>query len=219
MSQKIFIAESVRLVEAFYGDLLYNFDQFESIKDHLEALASRMWEGVQEKHEGILNEISNYHWKYLGKGTQMLAEAGLDHEDCRQAIANEYGFRRWSEILHLTRPYNFNFERAINLMLAGELAELEKLLSSEDKLLNSKSDYGHKATLLHYAVSNGVELWRQRVPMNLPEIVEMLIEKGINTRAKMKVYNGEYSASELLLSSAHPLEAGLLPELRKLFHV
>ncbi|MEM7380392.1 MAG: hypothetical protein AAF361_04245 [Bacteroidota bacterium] len=219
MSQKIFIPKSVSLVEAFYGDLLYDFDQFESIKDHLEALASRMWEGVQQKHKGILNEISNYHWKYLGKGTAMLAEAGLDHEDCRQAIANEYGFRRWSEVLYLTRPYNINFEKAINLMLDGDRNELEKLLSDDDKLLNSKSDYGHKATLLHYAVSNGVELWRQRVPLNLPEVVAMLIQKGINTRAKMKVYNGEYAPAELLLSSAHPLEAGVLPELRKLFQV
>ncbi|NAS12714.1 hypothetical protein [Poritiphilus flavus] len=219
MSQKIYIPESVRAVSDFYGDLLYDIDQFENIKDHLEAIAARMWEGVQQKHDGVLNEISNYHWKHLGKDKATLVEEDLDHEDCRQAIANEFGFRRWSEVLHLNRPYNGDFERAINLMLAGELKELDILLTANDKLLNSKSDYGHKATLLHYAVSNGVELWRQRVPLNLPEIVELLIQKGINTRAKMKVYNGEYAAAELLLSSAHPLEAGVLPELRKLFQV
>lgn len=67
--------------------------------------------------------------------------------------------------------------------------------------------------LLHYVASNGVELWRQNVPRNLPAICEMLLLKGANASAKMSVYGGYYDTLSLLLTSAHPKAAGLMDEL------
>jgi hypothetical protein len=61
-----------------------------------------------------------------------------------------------------------------------------------------------------------VEIWRQQVPLNLPETVSYLLEEGANPGAKMKVYGGEYTAAELLLSSLHPRNAGIFEELRML---
>lgn len=204
-------------IEKFYGDLLTKIDHYRHVKDHLGDLSLRMWEGVQSKNEAILIEISNYHWQHLGKSATVLREAKLSEADCKQAIANEFGFRRWTEVEHMTSPYNLAFEQTINAMLEGDLAEVKKRISANASLVNCKSPYGHKATLLHYAASNGVELWRQKVPLNLPEIVGYLIAQGANKRAKMKVYGGEYMAGELLLSSAHPENAGISKKLRKQF--
>ena len=203
-------------LEEFYGDLLVNIDHYTSIKDHLRALSFRMWEGVKSKNDAIFNEISNYHWKHLGKSASTLLAAELTEEDCKQTIANEYGFRRWTEVEHMNSPYNKTFESVVNTMLNGDLAKVKIYISDNIGLVNQKSQYGHKATLLHYAASNGVEIWRQRVPLKLPEIVSYLIEQGANKNAKMKVYGGEYTAAELLPSSAHPKEAGVASELRKL---
>ncbi|MEX0289173.1 MAG: hypothetical protein AB3N14_08665 [Flavobacteriaceae bacterium] len=214
---KIYKHKTVAELEKFYGDLLTNVGHYKSVRDHLRVLASRMWEGVRDQKDAVLNEISNYHWQHLGKSKAALIAEDLSEDDCRQAIANEFGFRRWTEVEHMGSPYNLPFEKAINTMLAGDLTQLKKDVSQDPKLLNYKSSYGHKATLLHYAASNGVELWRQKVPLNLPDIVSYLIEAGANTRAKMKVYGGEYTAAELVPSSAHPINAGIITELRSQF--
>ncbi len=216
---KIYKSKVVQELEVFYGELLYEIGQFSTIRDHMSALASRMWEGVRAENEAVFIEISNYHWDHLGKSPKVLAGTNLSEESCKQTIANEFGFRRWSEVQHLDFPYNYKFESTVNLFLEGNFVELKAAINEQEELLNHKSDYGHKATLLHYAASNGVELWRQKVPLNISEMVAFLIEKGINTKAKMKVYNGEYKAAELLLSSAHPRDAGVLKALRKNFNI
>lgn len=206
---------TVTELEAFYGDLLTKIDGYSSIKDHLSDLAVRMWEGVLTKNEAVFKEISNYHWAHLGKSVENLIAAKLTLDDCKKAIANEYGFRRWTEVQHINNRYNVVFENTVNAMLEGDSETVKKNISEKEGLVNIKSLYGHKATLLHYATSNGVELWRQKVPMNLPEIVDYLIQQGANKKAKMKVYGGEYTAAELLPSSAHPYDAGIMNELKK----
>ena len=215
---EVYKPEVVKELEAFYGNLLTDLDAYSAIKEHLGALASRMWEGVQSKNSAVLIEISNYHWAHLGKSVAVLAEAQLTEADCQKAIANEYGFRRWTEVQHMDNPYNKKFERTINAMLGGDFEAVKKNIAKRNNLVNTKSYYGHQATLLHYAASNGVELWRQKVPRNLPDIVRFLIDQGANKKAKMKVYGGEYTAAELLPSSAHPREAGLIEKLTPLLN-
>lgn len=214
---EVYIAKHVREICDFYGSLLQDFEAYPTIEAHLGALSSRMWEGVRHGNEAVLKEISNYHRAHLGRDTKAILASDLTEEDCRKAIANEYGFRRWSEVSHQTQPYEIKFEFAVDTLLAGRLNELKKLIGENPWLGNFKSRYGHHATLLHYSVSNGVEMWRQQVPLNLAEIVRFLLESGVNTQARMNVYGGEYTASELLPSSAHPRDAGIFRDLQELF--
>ena len=200
----------------FYGPLLRQQANFASVHHHLEALANRMWEGVQDKNVAIYSEIANYHKEHLGRNIEVLKRLDLDLEACRKTIAHEYGFRRWTEVTHQSQPYDLIFEHTIDAMLEGNTRDFRQNLIQHPFLTDRKSAYGHQATLLHYAVANGVEMWRQQVPLNLAESVEFLLERGINTQAKMKVYGGEYRAAELLMSSAHPREAGLTGELHRL---
>lgn len=213
---KIYKPQAVADLQEFYGELLVNMGQYHTIHEHLKTVSKRMWQGVRSGNEAVLQEIRNNHWSHLGRPTADLVRIGLTEEDCMQAIANEFGFRRWSEVAHMNVPYDMQFESVVNAILGGRMTEVEKYVSQNGDLINKKSSYGHKASLLHYSVSNGVELWRQQVPSNLPEIVGYLIRKGANKQAKMLVYGGEYTASELLLSSAHPRDAGILEDLRKL---
>ncbi len=213
---KIYKPSTVADLQQFYGDLLLEMGRFPTIYEHLKALSARMWEGVQANKEAVLQEISNYHWSYLGRPTSDLSRIGLTEADCRQTIANEYGFRRWTEVAHMSIPYDQKFESLVNAVLEGSLNAVRNYITENAELLNQKSAYGHKASLLHYTVSNGVEFWRQQVPENLPEIARFLVDSGANKNAKMLVYGGEYTASELLLSSAHPQNAGVLEALRKI---
>ncbi len=210
---KIYIPSIVQDLKLFYGELLYDIASFPNIPAHLAALAKYMYKGVKQKQPVIFTEISNYHKDYLGK-KDTINPATFTLADCQQTIANEYGFPNWESVEQLGNlQYDFQFERAVNLLLAGDLDALQQLITSFPYLLTATSLYGHQATLLHYAGSNGVEFWRQQVPMNLPAITSYLLEAGADKNATMKVYGGDFDTYALLVSSAHPKAAGILEEM------
>lgn len=212
----IYTPKIVDQLRVFYGDLLQRQDTYQSIASHLEALAGRMWEGVREGNEIVFQEIANYHSDHLGRSYEVLGGLNLNISDCLHAIANEYGFKHWAEAAQQLMPYEMEFERTVDRLLAGDIGGLKGSLGRNPALIRKHSRYGHGATLLHYTVSNGVEIWRQQVPINLPDLVTYLLENGADPSAKMKVYGGEYTSSELLLSSLHPRNAGIFDELRHL---
>ena len=213
---KLHIPDHVQHLKEFYGALLYNLEAFPNITAHLAALAQRMHEGVKRKEQFILQEISNYHKDYLGKIDQIDSES-FSLAACRQTIANEHGFSDWTAVEQLGNiSYDLDFESAVNDLLAGNLTSLEKLISAKPDLLVSRSVYGHNATLLHYTASNGVEMWRQQVPLNLPEITALLLDAGADKAATMSVYNGEFITYELLVTSIHPLKAGIMEKMKSI---
>ncbi len=213
---EIHLPKAVAESREFYAEVLARRATYASIGAHLEAMALRMWEGLQAGNDVVFMEISGFHRDHLGRSPEVLRSLSLKEADCRQAIANEYGFSRWTEVAALWLPYDMLYEETVDLMLAGEIEQLKERIGKNPALLQQKSRYGHRATLLHYAVGNGVEIWRQQLPMNLPDIVGFLLEKGASPWAKMQVYGGEYTAAELLLSSMHPRNAGIFEELRSL---
>jgi len=62
-----------------------------------------------------------------------------------------------------------------------------------------------------------VAFWRQQVPLNLVAITEFLLEAGADRRATMKVYGGAFDTYSLLVTSVHPLAAGILEEMKVVF--
>jgi hypothetical protein len=103
---------------------------------------------------------------------------------------------------------------AVDTLLRGDIQKLRGLLAADPSLVHQRSSFGHHATLLHYVGSNGVETYRQRVPMNLAEITRLLIEAGANVNAKANMYGGS-TALGLLVTSDHPAKAGVTSEVRK----
>ena len=72
--------------------------------------------------------------------------------------------------------------------------------------MGARSQYGHSATLLHYAGTNGVESYRQVVPLNLAEIVDFLIAAGADQHSKANIYGGS-TPRQLFESSKHSYES------------
>ncbi len=214
----VYMPKEVEALSIFYGERLTKLQKYGSVTGHLEALSKRMHEGAQTKQSCILKEISNYHPQFLGKSTKELEEINFSLNDCKITIANEYGFALWTDVesLHAT-AYDLEFEKAVNALLCGEIDLLTALVSNRPALVRQRSQYGHGATLLHYTASNGVEMWRQKVPKNLQEIICFLLESGTEKAATMKVYGGDFDTKTLLASSVHPAEVGLLEELLILF--
>ncbi|MEL6253928.1 MAG: hypothetical protein AAFR87_18105 [Bacteroidota bacterium] len=212
---KIYKHPDVQQVQDFYGDLLLNFYESYSVGEHLKLLADRLWEGMQNREEVVAIELSNYHPEYLGQKWNQLSSKQLDKVDAFRCIASQYGFGEWKNVEALDeQDYDPNFEKLVDLVLNGNLSKVKSLLELQPKLINQQSSYGHGASILHYCASNGLELWRQQVPGNLVAISNLLIENGADKQANMKVYGGEFTPLPLLETSAHPLEAGIMEEMK-----
>ncbi len=97
----------------------------------------------------------------------------------------------------------------MDTLLSGDVKRLHGLLSSNPSLIYRRSSFGHRSTLLHYAGSNGVETYRQRVPLNLAEITCLLVEAGADVNATANMYGGGSTALGLLVTSDHPAKAGV----------
>ena len=209
----IYTPEVVQEILVFYGPLL-ELSKFEGeISQHLNQLSERLYEGIQQGHHGALTEVNNYHPECLGIPIESLKKKDLTLETAQQTIASEYGFKDMRSVIEQGGNYKPLFEEAVFLLLQGDLPALRKRITAHPELLTARSHYGHGATLLHYTANNGIEIWRQVVPENLPEIAKWLINQRADKNATMSVYGGHHAPYFLATSSAHPYDAGIAAEL------
>ena len=103
----------------------------------------------------------------------------------------------------------------MDAILSGNVDQLRTLLEKNPSLIHQQSDFGHQSTLLHYVGCNGVETYRQVIPMNLAEIAQVLIEAGADVNATAGMYGGDSTTIGLLVTSAFPAEAGVVDEVVK----
>ncbi|HEX2520945.1 MAG TPA: hypothetical protein VHP35_02400, partial [Terriglobia bacterium] len=119
----------------------------------------------------------------------------------------EYGFKAWKEVESIGETSSdVDFENAVNTMLSGGMPSLKAQIGRRPDLLRARSRYGHSATLLHYAGTNGVESYRQVVPLNLSDIVDFLIASGADHGCQANIYGGS-TFRALFESSKHSYES------------
>ncbi len=215
MTPSIYKAPVVGQLQAFYGALLMPQTKL-TIKEQLLQIAEQLLEGISTDFLPVFHQINNYHPDFLGHPIEKLRHLEWTEQEAQQCIASEYGFMDWKEVEALNTDYDVAFEQAVQAIIHGNEAKLQQLLDRHPYLTKAKSPYGHRAALLHYTASNGVEMWRQQVPSNLPKITQILLENGADKKVTMKVYGGQFTTLELLQTSAHPKAAGLLDEMVRL---
>ena len=180
------------------------------ILEHLSLISEALYQGLSQKVDCLFTQLNNYNPNFIGQSIEQLKSREYNLTECQYTIAREYGFEEWNDIQKLKRTtYNIEFEHCVEAIITGDLNNLRSILTSSPTLISQQSQYGHKASLIHYTASNGMELWRQQVPQNLVEIIGLLIEYGANKDAKMDVYGGQFTAYELYTSSVHPKHAAI----------
>jgi ankyrin repeat protein len=138
--------------------------------------------------------------------------------DAQLVIAREHGFESWPkfakhiEALNRKNSPATNFEAAVDAVIAGNAAELQRLLRENPQLIRERSPRRHRATLLHYAAANGVEDYRQKTPANIVQITEILLKARAEVNAVGDMYGGS-TALGLAATSVHPVLAGVQREL------
>jgi ankyrin repeat protein len=135
------------------------------------------------------------------------------------ALAREFGFASWPQVARhvqdLQREHSTisAFESAVDAIVGGDLATLEKVLREQPALATARSTREHGATLLHYVSANGVEDYRQKTPPNIVEIAALLLRAGADVNAESIAYGGRSNTLGLTATSYHPEAAGVQLEL------
>jgi hypothetical protein len=197
-----------------YDRLWSDFPEEYTVRSFLEAQAICLTQAQQQQNPSACVQISNWHPAWLGKSAEQILEAAFSEADGRLTLAKEYGFSDWTQVEAVgDGALNVDFETAVNAIISGQTDTLQTLLSSSPELIKQRSQFGHGATLLIYIAANGVETWRQKVPANAVEITRILLDAGADVNAKATVYGAQYDTMALLMSSAHPAQAGLTEQL------
>lgn len=200
----------VKAVATLHQGLLERYPGTLSVQEVVHTQADTLWEAHASKDPVACVQLSNWLPRCIGKQESEILETPLSIEEAKLAVSREHGFTGW-EVLHQsdTIKLDASFEEAVASVLKGDIKALRLQLEAEPGLVRSQSAYGHQATLLHYLGSNGVETWRQVVPMNAVEVATLLIDVGADKEAQMAVYGGQFTPLELMSTSAHPQAAGI----------
>jgi len=189
MNPKIYIHENTHKVYNLHKKAIEQVKPTTTILEQLTAFSNTLLEAWKNRNPVCKGQINNWHPDFIGQSLDLIFKAEFTLVDARLSIAKDCGFANWEAVEKQGNiPFNLVFEKAVDTLLAGDLASLKTQIKEQSNLLNLRSFYGHQATLLHYAGSNGVEMWRQQTPYNLPEIVQFLLDAGADKNAKMKVY-------------------------------
>lgn len=166
-------------------------------------IAPRVRKGVERvmKHLGITEDAAS-------RGACTLTRAQF-------ALAREFGFASWPQFARhveaLARAHSpiAGFEAAVDAVVGGDLATLERLLNEHPALATARSTREHGATLLHYVSANGVENYRQKTPPNIVAIAALLLRAGADVNAESIAYGGRSNTLGLTATSYHPEAAGV----------
>lgn len=211
----VYVSDQVREVERLHRDLLTEAARHLPIRDQLDRQAHRIVEGHKAGDSAVITHVTCWHPTLVCHPTDEIMTGPFTLDDARQTVAREYGFADWSDVeARGANPPDPDFEIAVDTLLRGDVEASRGLLTDDPSLIHRRSSFGHRSTLLHYVGSNGVETYRQRVPMNLAEIAHLLVEAGADVNARAEMYCGS-TALGLLVTSDHPAKAGVTAEVVK----
>ena len=135
--------------------------------------------------------------------------------DAQLMIARTHGFDSWARFSKHLKGLSqkdsaiARFEAAADAVIKGDLKKVKRLLRDDPSLVHARSTREHGATLLHYVSANGVEGYRQKTPVNIVEIAELLLKAGAEVDAEADVYGGGSTTLGLVATSVHPFRAGV----------
>ena len=214
----VYVDPRVQKVIDLYADVIAGDFYSLPVSRQLEVQAARLTDAHHKGDDSVCFQIGSWHPGLVGKQDDAILNHRFSIDDGRTTIAREYGFKDWDGVNSNgpTRS-NVKFENAVNTMLSGNLALLESLIGESPDLISARSQYGHSATLLHYAGTNGVESYRQVVPLNLAEIVDFLIASGADLKSKAAIYGGS-TPRELFKTSKHSQDSGVYKDVIAVFN-
>lgn len=195
-----------------FGDSLDQKHHLNTV-DYLFSLAERLVVGHQQHHPGIGFICARF---FQTPSVDTMFDMPFTLDNALWCITQEHSYQDWDDAISRNDKPNAEFENLIDTLLMGDIKKLTHALKAKPEMIHQTSHYPHKATLLHYSGSNGVEGYRQIVPSNLALCIEQLILAGADIEQKTTIYGGS-TAQELLVTSKHPYQAGVIEDAKNIY--
>ena len=209
----VYVCSGVQQVSDLHKEMLRAYPGRFLVINVLERQAETLLKAYEQSNPVVCIQLSNWLKDCIGRSPEAILGMGLGLQDMRLCVAHEHGYPNWEvATARGDLPLDPEFEMAVDAVVHGRIEALGEMVEGNPGLVHRASNYGHEAMLLHYVAANGVETWRQMVPSNAAAIARLLIERGADRNARMRVYGGHHTTLELLLTSAHPAEAGVTDE-------
>jgi len=210
---EIYIGKDIAALRELHKEVLETDRSQLTIRELLELQARNILTAHANRNAAVTFHLGSWCTGFIGKSHAEMLDAELTLKQAQQTIASEYGFKSWSDVQSLgDKPFDLTFEATVDHVLAGELQKLKAQLQDSPLLIQQASQFPHRATLLHYIAANGVESHRQITPLNAVDITQCLIDAGADVNAEANMYGGGSKTLGLLLSSAHPANAGVVDQ-------
>jgi hypothetical protein len=187
---------------------------FRAMLAEYQQQAERLYAALQAGDSDARWNFKWMHPRYRGKSVHDVDAATLDMGDAQIVVAQEYAFNTWEDLTKFAEAVAHDgpiatFETAVDAVVGGDLPVLQSMLREHPELPHARSARRHHATLLHYIGANGVEGIRQKTPPNAIEITRTLLDAGAEPDAVADLYDNKCTTMSMLVSSAHPAQAGL----------
>jgi len=172
--------------------------QFPSKPDlnHLKYQARDLLKGHAAHDRGAAQRIREFNPRFRVATDAAIFEAALRLSDAQFTIAREYGFKSWArlkahvespelasrlKLRHHERIENAEFRRAVDLLDAGDAAELREHLKRHPKLVHQhvefeSGNYFHSAALLEFIAENPIR--HGTLPKNIVEVAKVILDAG-----------------------------------------
>ena len=217
MATDIYIDRQIAALRQLHHETLQLDRSKISIHDFLLRQTNTLIEAHFEGNDSVVFHFACWSPEMRAMSAPDIMRFPLTMDVAKLSVAREHGFQRWADVEALgSTSFDNDFEQAVDLALSGEASSLSEMLATSPQLAEQTSQFGHAATLLHYVAANGVESHRQIVPLNAVEIVNTLLEAGADVNAEANMYGGGSRVLGLLLSSAHPNNAGICEDVSRL---
>lgn len=206
------MCDEVKDIRDYYSDLISSLHESKSLGQYLSTFAERLYGAAKADHSSFITFIKN-HRVDLNKETYGELKDLFKDRDYLDLSYKIHGFKA---LVAWDREIRFEprFEQSVDHLLFSNLKTFKDFVKSNQNLLNARSSFGHRASLAHYAGSNGVEIYRQVVPHDLVLKMKFLKnEMQMNFNLEHNIYGGDCNLRDLIQTSAHPLNAGLAKQL------
>ena len=170
--------------------------------DHLKYQAKDLLKEHSARSPETAQRIREFHPRFDRATDADIFNATLSLSDAQLTIARESGFPSWARLKrHIEKPTLSDrldlrhheriedplFRRAVNLLDAGDTAELRALLELHPKLVHQHvlfegGNYFRSPTLLEFVAENPIR--HGTLPSNIVEVTRVILDAGPDTTAR-----------------------------------
>ena len=206
---EIYINPEILALRALHSDLMTRGFRDSCIRDRLATQASTIVAAHKAGNGAVAFHLGSWCPGLVGVDSDKIMAVNLTQEQAQETIAREYGYTNWNEVEALQGILlDDEFEESVDAVIHGDMSQLQDRIRERPELTTQRSQYGHRATLLHYVGANGVESYRQITPLNAVEVTRCRVGSGADVNSIAGMYGGS-KVLDLVLTSAHPHSAGV----------